>query len=213
MTLSEDNFMAENVFTKFVYGLFVLVGKSGDKESGCIINTAIQASSKPEDVLCCVTKDSYTGSLIKESGIFNLSILDETANFDLFKRFGFQSGKDVDKFDGFADKARSENGLYYLTAMSNAFLSIKVSKTVDLGSHWLFIGDVTQSKVLNNTLSVSYQYYFDYIKPAEPAAKTEGRVAWKCKICGYIYDDPYLPADFICPICKHPAEDFEKIYL
>ncbi len=205
--------MPTNPWFKFSYGLFVLTSKSGEKESGCIINTAIQSSNTPNTISISVDKSGYTASLVKESGLFNISILDVTAPFSLFKHFGFQSGRDVDKFADFEGKARSENGLYYITESTNAFFSCKVIDCVDLGSYWLFIADVTEEKLLNDEMSVTYTYYQDNIKPKPENVKTEGRVAWRCKICGWIYDNPDLPDDFICPICKHPASDFEKIYL
>lgn len=193
---------------KFSYGLFVLTAKE-EKDNGCIINTAIQVTADPKQVSIAVNKANYTCGMIERTGVFNLSFLSQEAKFDTFKHFGFQSGKDVDKFDGYAAAAKADNGVMYVTEGVNAMVSVKVNKTVDLGTHILFIGDVTEEKVLSDVPSATYQYYFDHIKPApEEKPKKKGYV---CKICGYVYEGDELPEDFICPICKHGAEDFEPI--
>lgn len=193
---------------KFSYGLFVLTAKE-EKDNGCIINTAIQVTADPKQVSIAVNKANHTCGMIERTGVFNLSFLSQEAKFDTFKHFGFQSGKDVDKFDGYAAAAKADNGVMYVTEGTNAMVSVKVNKTVDLGTHILFIGDVTEEKVLSDVPSATYQYYFDHIKPApEEKPKKKGYV---CKICGYVYEGDELPEDFICPICKHGAEDFEPI--
>ena len=156
-----------------------------------------------------VNKTNYTCGMIERTGAFNLSFLNEAAKFDTFKHFGFQSGREVDKFADYAFGERADNGIMYVTEGTNAMISVKVNKTVDLGTHLMFIGEVTEEKVLNDIPSVTYQYYFDHIKPApETKPKQKGYV---CKICGYVYEGEELPADFICPLCKHGAEDFEPI--
>ena len=145
----------------------------------------------------------------------NISVISEEATFDLFKHFGFQSGRQVNKFEGFADFKRADNGITYITKGTNAYFSIDVTQTVDLGSHTLFIGAPTDMVVLSSAPSATYAYYHDNIKPkaAAPAENKlpEGVHKWRCKICGYEYVGPTLPDDFICPICKHPASDFEMI--
>ena len=135
------------------------------------------------------------------------------AEFDLFKHFGFQSGRDVDKFKDFPDCKTSANGIKYITKGTNAYLSVKVSQTVDLGSHTMFIGEITDMEVLSETASASYEYYQNNIKPKPQAVRTteDGQTVWRCVICGYEYVGEELPEDFICPICKHPASDFEKV--
>lgn len=193
---------------KFSYGLFVLTAKEGEKDNGCIINTAIQVTQDPKQVSICVNKANYTCGMIERTGEFNLSFLSQEAEFEVFKHFGFASGRDTEKFAGYENAARSENGLMYLTGQANAMASVKVNKAVDLGTHMMFIGDVTEEKVLSDVPSVTYQYYFDHIKPAPEKPKTKGYV---CKICGYVYEGDPLPEDFICPLCKHGAEDFEPI--
>lgn len=194
---------------KFSYGLYILTAREGEKDNGCIINTGLQVTNTPNQVSICVNKENYTCGMIERSGKFNLSFLSQDADFEVFKHFGFRSGKDVDKFSDFEDTARSENGLLYITKATNGMISVKVSQTLDLGTHLMFIGSVEEEKVLSDVPSVTYQYYFDHIKPApEAKPKTKGYV---CKICGYVYEGDPLPPDFVCPLCKHGAEDFEPI--
>ena len=198
-----------NAMHKFSYGLFVLTAKDGAKDNGCIINTAIQAADKPKQVSVCVNKANYICEMIEKTGHFTLSFLTEEADFNLFQHFGFQCGRDVDKFQDFQDAKRGKNGILYLTKAVNAMVSVKVNQTLDLGSHLLFVGEVTEEQVLSDVPSVTYQYYFDHIKPKpEEHPKAKG---WVCKICGYVYEGEDLPSDFICPICKHGVEDFEPI--
>lgn len=191
---------------KISYGLFVITAKA-EKNNGCIINTVQQVTQEPLKITVAVNKDNYTHDMIKESGIFNVSVLTESVPFDVFERFGFASGRDKDKFEGFSDVARTENGLLYLTKYSNAVISGKVVAEIDCGTHTIFVADVAEALKLSDEKSVTYQYYFDNIKP-KPAQKKKGYV---CKICGYVYEGDELPEDFICPLCKHPASDFEEI--
>ena len=204
----DDKKVEPNAMFKLSYGLFVLTAK-GTRDNGCIINTVTQITDTPKRISIAVNKANHTHDLIMNSGVFNVSVLTTDATFALFQRFGFQSGRDVDKFDGFADVARSENGLYYVTQASNAFISGKVIQTLDYGTHTVFIADVTEAKVLSNAPSLTYAYYFEHVKP-KPAALSEQK-GWVCKICGYVYEGDELPADFICPLCKHGAEDFERL--
>lgn len=189
------------------YGLFVLTARQDGKDNGCIINTAMQITTDPQRMLIAVNKANHTHDMIAATGVFNVSILTEEASFDLFKRFGFQSGRDVNKFEGFADAARSENGLYYLTAACNAVLSGRVVATIDCGTHTLFVAEVTEAKKIGNAPSVTYAYYFAHIKPKPEPVK---KASWVCKICGYVYEGDPIPEDYICPLCKHPASDFER---
>ena len=197
-----------NAMFKLSYGLFVLTA-GGEKDNGCIINTVTQITDSPKRISIAVNKANYTHDLILKSGMFNVSILDTNADFALFTRFGFQSGRDADKFSGLDSIARSENGLIYLTKMCNAFLSGKVIQTLDYGTHTVFIADVTEAKLLENTPSMTYAYYFEHVKP-QPNNLTTPH-GWVCKICGYVYEGDELPADYICPLCKHGAEDFERV--
>ncbi len=148
--------------------------------------------------------------MIKNTGVFNVSVLSTDAPFQMFQHFGFQSGRDVDKFAGYENAQRSANGLYYLTSGSNAVISGQVIEARDYGTHTLFVADVTEARIISDVPSVTYQYYFDHIKP-KPQPTDEKKVGWICKICGFVYEGEELPADYICPLCKHGAEDFEKI--
>lgn len=197
--------MDANALFKLSYGLFVLSAKDGEKDNGCIINTVMQVTDSPKQVCIAVNKQNFTCEMIQKTGKFNLSILSEKAQFDLFKQFGFQSGRNADKFDGIKCE-RSENGLLYLTEQSNAYLSCSVVSESDLGSHIMFVASVDDAAVLNDDPSVTYDYYHKNIKPAPQ--KTEKK-KYVCKICGYVYEGDELPADFVCPWCKHGAEDFE----
>ncbi len=205
--------MDKKAMYKLSYGLFVLTARDGEKDNGCIINTAIQAASEPNQLSICVNKANYTHDMIERTGKFTVSVLSEQADFKLFKHFGFQSGRDVDKFTNFTGCARGADGLYYITEGTNAYISVTVDKTVDLGSHTMFIGEITDMAVLSDTPSTTYEYYQNHIKPKPQAVgKTdEGQTVWRCRICGYEYVGEEIPDDFICPICKHPASDFEKI--
>ena len=197
------------------YGLFVLTARQGERDNGCIINTAVQVTAQPNRVTIAVNKGNLTHDMIQETGKFNLSVLSEEADFQLFKRFGFQSGRDSDKFAGTEDQVRrGENGLLYLTRGTNAWLSCRVVSHLDLGSHTLFIVEVEDAQVLSDREPLTYAYYQNVLKPKpQPQAQPERKiVGWRCKICNYVYEGETLPADFICPICGHPAEDFEPIY-
>ena len=200
---------------KLSYGLFVLTAKDEEKDNGCIINTAIQASSMPNQLSICVNKANLTHDMIVKTGKFTVSVISQDAGFDLFKHFGFQSGKDVDKFKNFEKCKRGENSIYYITEGTNAYISVNVSKTEDLGSHTMFIGEITDMEVLSETPSVTYDYYLKNIKPQPEnvGTTTDGKTIWRCTICGYEYVGEELPEDFVCPLCKHPASDFEKIII
>ncbi len=197
------------VTRNFSYGLFVLTAKDGDKDNGCIINTAIQAASDPLCVTIAVSKANYTHDMILKTGEFNISFLSEGVTFDTFKHFGFQSGRDVDKMAEISFK-RSENGIAYITEGANAYMSCKVESTIDLGSHTMFIAKPLEGDIFDDKASCTYAYYFANVKP-KPEAKKEEKKGWICTICGYIYEGDPLPDDFICPLCKHPASDFKKL--
>lgn len=205
--------MDRKALHKFSYGLFVLTARDGNKDNGCIINTAIQAASTPNQISICVNKANYTHDMIMKTGLFNVSIISQQVKFDLFQHFGFRSGRDVDKFADFSMCERGENGILYVTEGTNAYVSVKVDKTEDLGSHTMFVGEVTDMELLSEYPSVTYDFYMSNIKPKpQEVGKTEsGRTIWRCTICGYEYVGEELPENFICPICKHPASDFEKV--
>jgi len=199
--------MNTNALFNISYGLYVVTSHDGKKHNGIIVNTIMQLTDMPNRVGVCINKMNYSHDVIKATGIMNVNCLTESTPFDIFKRFGFASGKDTDKFSGI-DFATSQNSLAVLKENINAFISLKVSDYVDLGTHGLFICDVTDAEVLSDENSVTYTYYHKNIKPKPQTNKKKGFV---CKICGYVYEGETLPADFICPLCKHGAEDFEEI--
>ena len=202
---------------KISYGLFVLTTTDGEKQNGCIVNTVSMITENPKRIVVFVNKANYTEELLRKTGIFNVSILTEKTPFDIFRQFGFVSGREVDKF---ADKEypKTENGLNYVADYSNAVLSAKVIDSYDYDTHTLFVAEVTEAKTLSQDKSVTYEYYQNNIKPkaatsaGAPATESKKPKAWVCKICGYTHEEEELPPDFVCPWCKHPAEDFEPIY-
>nr|WP_330371999.1 flavin reductase [Pseudobutyrivibrio ruminis] len=200
---------------KLSYGLFVCTAVQGDKINGCIVNTAIQVASEPNSISVAINKANYTHDMVKATGQCNISVISQDATFDLFKHFGFQSGRDVDKFAAYpaANYQTSENGIPYITVGTDAYFSLKVEQTIDLGSHTLFICEPVAMEVLSDTASATYEYYQSNIKPKPEAVGTtpKGETIWRCRICGYEWVGEELPDDFICPICKHPKADFEKI--
>ena len=198
---------------KLTYGMFMLTTTDGQKQNGCIVNTVSMLTDNPKRIVVFVNKANYSEELLKKTGVFNVSVLTESAPFEIFKQFGFQSGRDTDKFAGGRYEV-SANRLYYLPEYANAVLSAKVIDHYDYDTHTLFVAEVTEAKKLNDEKSVTYEYYQSNIKPKPQAAKSEeksGKGKWVCKICGYVYEGDELPADFTCPWCKHPAEDFERV--
>ena len=191
------------------YGLFVLTARDGAKDNGCIINTVTQLTDSPKRISIAVNKANLTHDMILKTGVFNVSVLSNDAPFAMFQHYGFQSGRDVDKFADVQGMARATNGVYYIPYCTSAFLSAKVTQTVEFETHTLFIADVTEAQTLSNTPSMTYAYYFANVKP-KPAALQE-QTGWVCKICGWVYEGEELPPDIICPLCKHGAADFEKL--
>ena len=190
------------------YGLFILTAKDGEKDNGCIVNTVGQVTSQPNRISLTVNKANYTHDMILKTKEFNVSVLAENSKFETYRHWGFQSGRNTDKLESISFK-RSANGLVYIADETNAFLSAKVVSTLDLGTHTLFIADVTDGEVLSQVPSATYSFYQNNIKP-KPAS-TEKRKGFICTICGYIYEGETLPDDFICPVCKHPASDFRPL--
>ena len=195
-----------NAFFKLSYGLFVLTARQDGKDNGCIINTVMQVTDTPKRIQVAVNKENLTHDMIAASGKFNVSVLSQDAVFWIFQHYGFQSGRNVDKFANIPE-ARTANGIRYVEGCTNAVLSGKVISMTDCGTHTLFLAEVEEAMVLSDVPSMTYQYYFDYVKP-KPQPTQQAK--WVCKICGYVYEGDPLPADFICPWCKHGAEDFEK---
>lgn len=204
--ISED--VDKKALHNISYGLYVCSTTDGTKDTACIINTPVQLSSSPLRIGISVNKANYTCDCIESSGIFNLSVLSEDVDFGLIKHFGFQSGRNVDKYENCTKSKFSTNGLRYTTFGTNAFISCKVVSSQDLGSHMLFIAEVTESSVLRDIPSLTYDYYLKNIKPQ---SETKGKKGYVCTVCGYVYEGDKLPEDFICPLCKHPASDFKPI--
>ncbi len=200
--------MDTNVLFNIGYGLYVLTANENGKDNGCIINTVMQVTSDPLQIAIAVNKRNFTTGMIQNTKKFNISVLAENSEFEIFKRFGYQSGKDVDKFSDFFDTKRSPNGVLYITKNTNSYMSAYVKQEIDLGTHILFIAQLVEAEKLSEIPTVTYNYYQKNIKPAPQSTNKKG---WRCKICGYIYEGENLPADYICPICKHGAIDFEKI--
>lgn len=195
---------------KLQYGLFVLTAREGEKDNGCIINTVMQVTSAPQRITIAVNRGNYTHDMIKRTGVFNVSILSVDAPFKLFQHFGFQSGRNVNKFADFHQAERSENGLLRLNEYACAFLSARVVAEQSYETHTVFTAELTEAVVLSKAEPVTYSYYHAHIKP-RPKPAAEKKKGYVCKICGYIYEGEPLPPDFICPLCKHGAEDFEPL--
>ena len=201
--------MNDKALFKLSYGLFVLTARQGDRDNGCIINTAIQAADGKISI--AVNKQNLTHDMIRETGVFTVSVLSEKAPFDIFRHFGFQSGRSGDKFNDFEGFRRGSNGVLYITRGTNACICGQVIETVDLGSHTMFIATITDMDVLDDAPSATYAYYHASIKPKPAPQPVPEKTVWRCTVCGYIYEGDELPADYTCPLCKHPASDFEKV--
>lgn len=195
---------------KIAYGLFVVTSNDGSKDNGMIVNTVTQVANNPDKISVSINKLNYSHDVIKKTGIMNVNILSTDAPFAIFQKFGFQSGKDVNKFEG-ETTTKTANGLVKLDKYINAFISLKVDQYVDLGSHGLFICSITESEIINDKESMSYSYYHANVKPKKPQTGEKKKKGFICKICGYIYEGEELPPDFVCPLCKHGVEDFEPI--
>lgn len=204
--------MDNKALFKLSYGVFMLSAKAGEKVNGCISNTCMQVASNPTRVAISVLNSNYTCDLVKESGVFALSILDETTTFETIKYFGFQSGRDVDKMSELI-LPTDINGVPYLGWQTCAVISCRVLSQTNLGSHTLFVAEVEDAKVINEHAPLTYADYQNRVKP-KPEKKLEDRkiIGWRCKICKYVYEGSELPAEYTCPLCGHGAEDFEPIY-
>ena len=190
------------------YGLYIVTCRENGKDNGLVVNTVCQVGLSPDLVAVGINRANFSAEVISRTRKMNVSVLTESAPFSLFERFGFQSGRSADKMKGLI-YGRSENNLPFLREHTNAYLSLKVESIVTLPSHLVFLCSVEESAVLSKEKSVTYAYYHENIKPKKN--KTEGKKGWICKICGYVHEEEDLPEDFICPICKHPASDFERL--
>lgn len=193
---------------QITYGLYVLTTRQDGRNNGLIINTVMQIAEEPNRLAITISKRNHSCQMLRETGIFNVSTITTEADFALFQRFGMQSGRDVDKFDDFDGITCTENGLYRLDTMTNAYLSGKVLHEMDLGTHYLFIAEVTDGQVLSDAEPCTYSYYQSHIKPKPAAAKKK---SWVCEVCGYVHEGDELPDDFVCPVCKHGREVFRLV--
>ena len=192
------------------YGLYVLTARENEKDNGCIVNVVAQVTDTPPRMLITVNKKNLTHDMIMNTRKFNVSALTEETPMYVFEHFGFQSGRDVNKFQNCEAEHRSQNGILYIPKFTNAYISGEVVNTIDLGTHTLFIAEIVEAKQLSEKPSLTYNFYHRHIKPA-PVAKETNVTRWVCKVCGYVYEGENIPADFVCPWCKHGASDFEKL--
>ena len=190
------------------YGLYVVTTNDGKKDNGLIVNTVTQVTNTPNRIAVVINKENYSCDVVLNTKKMNVCPINVNAKFALFKHFGFQSGRDVNKFNNYPHAALAQNEVYYVTEGTNAYISAYVMDTVDLGTHTMFIANVVNGEILSSDASATYDYYQKNIKKAP---STETKKGWVCKVCGYVYEGENLPEDFICPICKHGAADFEKI--
>ena len=189
------------------YGLYVVTSNDGKKDNGLIVNTVTQVTNTPNRIAVTINKENYSHHIIKQSGIMNINCLSEDAPFAVFEKFGFQSGRNVNKFEN-CEPLRSDNGLIFLPRFINSFMSLKVEQYVDLDTHGMFICSVTEARVISDRETMTYTYYQNNVKPKP---ETEGKKGFVCKVCGYVYEGDTLPEDYVCPLCKHGAADFEEI--
>ena len=197
--------MDQKALWKLTYGMYLLTAQQDGRDNGCIINTAVQVAENPVRVSIAVIQGGCTHDMVKATGRFTVTALSVDAPFELFRHFGMQSGRTVDKFTGRRDVARGENGLFHLTENACGHLECTVVQQVDLGSHTLFIGEVTQGAVLSDRPACSYAYYQSDIKRKPAPLQKKG---WICSVCGYVYEGDEVPEDFICPLCRHGKKDF-----
>ena len=205
--LEEGNHQDMNALFNIGYGLYVVTSRDGDRDNGLIVNTVTQVTNTPNRVAVTINKQNYSHHIIQKTGVMNVNCLDVSAPFSLFENFGFQSGRAADKFEGLQE-LRSENGLRFLPRHINSFLSLQVESYVDLGTHGMFICTVTEARICGSRETMTYTYYQNEVKPKPDTAGKQGFV---CKVCGWVYEGEELPADIVCPLCKHGAADFEPI--
>ena len=189
------------------YGLYVVTCNDGKKDNGLIVNTVTQVTNTPNKIAVTINKENYSHHIIKQTGKLNVNCLSTDAPFSVFEKFGFLSGRNTNKFEN-CEPLRSDNGLVFLPRYINSFISLKVEQYVDLDTHGMFICEICEARVLSDKETMTYSYYYDNVKPKP---QTDGKKGFVCKICGYIYEGDILPEDFICPLCKHGAIDFEEI--
>ena len=205
--VEEEKKIDPTALFKIGYGLYVVTCNDGTKYNGQIVNTVSQVANNPDRIAVNINKANYSADVIRKTGVMNVCTLNEECPFQIFQHFGFQSGRDVDKFADYDHYEVASNDVPYLNKYANGYISLKVFDVIDLGSHWMFLCDITESQVLNQVETMTYTFYQKNVKP-KPQEEVKG---WVCDICGYVYEGEELPEDFICPLCKHPASDFSKM--
>ena len=209
-SLNASSKIENSAFFKISYGLYLLSAKDGEKDNACIINTAQQITDNPKRITVSVNKETFTHDLVLKTKKFNLSMLTENTPFSIFQHFGFNCGRNINKFANTEGFSRSGNNLLYMTNYANAYISATVENAIDCGTHTLFIASVDEAKTISNEASLTYDYYFKHIKPKPQVAQAKKK-GYVCKICGYFYEGETIPQDFICPLCKHGVQDFEYV--
>ena len=205
--MEEGNHQDLTALFNIGYGLYVVTSRDEGRDNGLIVNTVTQVTNTPNRVAVTINKDNYSHHIIQKTGVMNVNCLDVTAPFSVFENFGFRSGRTADKFEGI-EELRSENGLRFLPRHINSFMSLQVERYVDLGTHGMFICSVTEARICGSRSTMTYSFYLDHVKPKP---ETDGKQGFVCKVCGWVYEGEELPADIICPLCKHGAADFEAI--
>jgi len=203
--------MNEKALRDLTYGLFLIGTEYGGKENACIVNTVIQAASSPTRIIFAGINGNLTGELIRKSGFFTVTVLDESAEYPLFENFGMRHGRDTDKMKGY-EVFHDVNGMPYLKEGASALFSCRLLKAEDLGSHTLYLAEVVDMEKLSDRRPVTYAEYHSRIKPQKKVEKERKIVGWRCTICGYVYEGETIPDDYLCPLCKHPVSDFEPVY-
>ena len=206
--------MEVNVLSKMSYGMYILSSKYRDRSSACVVDACIQAGSDPSKVLVSVMHKNFTRKVIEKSGVFCLAILAENCPFEMIKHFGYQTSRNVDKFDGLTTFT-DINGVPCLLSYVCASISVRVTDIIDIGSHTVFIGKVKDQKLLTNAMPMTYAYYQANVKPKDLGKSADADkkiVAWRCTVCGFVYNDPVLPDDYLCPVCGQPSSDFVPVY-
>ena len=211
MTVIDQKKLDTQALFKLTYGMHVLCARQGDKDNGCVINTAGQVTDSPHRLSVTVNKKSLTQEMILDTGRFTISNLSERAGFELLARFGFDSGREHDKFADFSGWERDKDGIPYLTQGANAFFSCEVEQTLDLGTHTMFIANVKDMAVLDNAASMTYTFYQEHLRPQSDEPKPKDQTVWRCVVCGWEFIGDELPEDIVCPLCRHGASDFIRV--
>ena len=211
-------------FRSISYGLYLIASQADGLMSGCTVNTFAQVTSDPLQVSVTVNKENCTASVIQQSGTYTAVCLSQNASMDLIGKFGFFCSRDVDKFGPFAVE-RDELGNPYVAEQAVARFTVKVTGSLDLGTHILFVGTVVEAETISDDEPMTYAYYHmvkggktpprasSFVADREEAAASTIRYGWRCTICGHIEEVDELPDDFVCPICGVGKEMFERIEL